>query len=203
MPILTEEQEDALERREAMRRIFIRCEALDPETGDPSPAGFWDDIGVVSVSGKDYHGSGNVVQVANIPAKSNLSISPVSVTVSGLKPEVAALVRGSTVAQRPVTISFGIFDTATRALIGPLVRMFSGFVDDPEIKTPESGGVSTIALTCESIARELTIRSTDTRSHESQQRRSSGDDFFKYTEGVREQAIYFGRKGPRGPKSKR
>lgn len=197
MPTLTSEQEDALALRHVMRRLFVWCDALDPDTGDPSPAGFWDDLGTVTVAGRDYHGSGTLGEAATITAKSDLSISPLVLTLSGLAPEVAVLVRGSTVGQRPISLSIGIFDPDARALIGPLVKMFDGFVDDIDIKTPQSGGTSTIVLTCESIARELTIKSTDTRSHESQLIRKTGDLFFKYTEGVRDQSIYFGRKAPR------
>jgi hypothetical protein len=199
MPTLSTPQRNALALRNVMRRVFVYVEALDPDTGDPAPAGFWDDLGNVDVDGLTYYGVGalgDAATASNIAATSDMSVSPLVLTLSGLPPEVAALVRGSTVGQRPISLSFGIFDVDSRAVIGSLVKMFDGFVDDIEIKTPKSGGASMITLTCESIGREMTIRSTDVRAHESQQARQSGDDFFKYTEGTPEQTIYFGRKGP-------
>lgn len=201
MPTLTSDQLDALQKRNIMRRMFVYVDALDPDTGDPSPAGFWDDLGTVTVDGKDYTGSGNVMEIASISAKSDLSIAPMVVTLSGIASAAAHLVRGETVGQRPISLAIGIFDVDTRQVIGSLVPMFNGYIDDVEIKTPQHSNTSQIVLTCESVARELTIKSTDTRSHESQMIRKSGDLFFKYTEGVREQVLYFGRKEPRNRKS--
>jgi hypothetical protein len=201
MLALTLDQQTALEKRHVMRRLFIWCNALDPDTLAAAPVGFWDDVGVVQVTvdggARTYYGSGTVVQVGSLSAVGDMTIPGLSITISGIPIETAVLVRGSTVAQRPIELHVGIFDVATRALIGELVPRFKGVVDDVEIRTPAASGVSDIVLTCESVSRALTIQRYDTRSLESAKLRDAGDLFYKYTSLQREKAIYFGRKGPR------
>lgn len=194
---LTGAQQTALGKRHVMRRIFIWCDALDPDTGLSDPAGFWNDVGTVEVDGRTYVGSGALIGVASLSLPSDFTIPGLSITLSGLDPSVAALVRGSTVGQRPIEVHVGIFDTETRQLIGDLVPRFVGFVDDVEIRTPEAGGQSTVILTCESTSRALTIRRTGTRSDATQHERDSSDDFYRYTGLQRNKPIYFGRPDPR------
>lgn len=191
---LSTAQREALASGRVMRALFLWCDALDPDTGDPSPAGFWTGAGPIEVGGRTYHGSGTLIRPEPLSAVSDMSIQGLKVTVSGLAPETNALVRGSTVGQRPIELHTGIFDPQTHALIGDLIPRFIGIVDDVEIVTPEAGGEGGIALICESHARALTIKRTDTRSSASQHQRDPDDDFYKYTGAQRAKPIYFGRK---------
>lgn len=202
MPDLSEAQIAALAEGRVMRRLFFWCDALDLD-GNPDPVGLWDDIGPITVGGKTYQGSGTLGAVDSISAQSDLSITPLVLTLSGISSKVASLVRGSMVAQRPMSLSIGIYDPTTQELIGSLVTAFKGFADDIDIKTPKSGGTATITLTCESTSRESTISSTDTRSHDSQKKRLSSDDFFKYAEATKQRPIFFGRKEPRRSRNRR
>lgn len=202
MPDLSAAQETALAEGHVMRRLFFECEALD-ELGAPDTARLWDDVGPVTVESKTFDGSGTLGRIESIAATSDLSVTPMIAVLSGISPEATALARNSQIAQRPTRVWIGIYNTTTRAIVGSLIKMFEGVADDAEIKTPESGGVGSIVLTCESIGRELTIRSTDTRSHESQKKRSATDTFLKYVEGVPEWHIFFGRKSGRKHKNKK
>lgn len=198
MRSLTPEQLEALAKRSVMRRTFVWCDAKNPDTGEDDPAGFWDDVGVVTVAddGKTYNGSGTLVSIGTLSAKSDLSIPGLSVTINGIAPESAALVRGSSVGQAPISASIGIFDVDTHALISPLSPFFVGWIDDVDILTPPAGDQSTITLTCESTSRALTIKSTNTRSPATLHLRNPDDKFFDYTAAISEQPLYFGRKGP-------
>lgn len=196
MLALTQPQLDALAHWRVVRRIFIWCEARDPNTGLPDPAGFWDDVGTVAHEGRTYYGYGNVARVSTLTATAEMSIPGLEIVLNDVSPEVVSLVRGSTVGQAPITMSIGLFDPDTRLLIGPLIRRFVGFVDAIEVKTPDAGGESTVTLTCESTSRALTIKQTGTRSPSTQSQRDVNDRFFDYAGGQREQTVYFGRMGP-------
>lgn len=196
MLTLTAAQTAALASGALVKRDFVHIEARHPETGEPDPAGFYNDVGVIELDGKTYYGSGTLGEASTISAKSDLSIPGLELTLSGISIEAAALVRGKSVSQAPVTRSIGLYDPETRELIGPLIQRFLGFVDTVTIKRPQKGAASTIKMICESVSRAMTLRSTDTRSHESQIRRQSGDWFYKYTDSARF-PVYFGRKGPR------
>lgn len=193
---LTAGQLAALALPHVKRRTFIWIEGRDPITSLPDPAGFWDDVGSVTVDSRTYVGSGNVVTISPISARSDLSIPAINVTLSGLATEAIGMVRGTSLSQAPVEIHYGIYDTSTRLLLPPLFPLFVGQVDAVEIKTPESGGSCTIILTCESASRALTIRRTGTRSEETQTTRNATDRFYSYTNAIREQTIYFGRRDP-------
>jgi hypothetical protein len=196
MLALTSAQSDALRGRAVMRRNFIWVEARNPTSGGPDPVGFWNDVGTVEHSGRIYHGSGNVISISTMNLKGDLTIPGLTISLSGIAPEVAALVRGEVIAQAPVEVLLGIFDVAAKAVIAPLIKRFDGFVDDVTIRTPEAGGPSTIELICESSARALTIKRTGTRSQSTQHERNPQDDFYMHTGEQREKPLYFGRKAP-------
>jgi hypothetical protein len=198
MLALTSPQRTALAQRVLVLRYFIWCDAVDPTTGLPSPAGFWNDIGDVTISSKLYHGSGPVIQIAPLSGKGDLTIPGLEVTMNGLDPEVNNLIRGTSMAQAPIRVSVGMFDPATRDLIPPLVTYFVGFVDDCQIDTPEDGGDSKVSLTCESTSRSLTRKGTDTRSQATLSKRDPSDGFYDYTHIQADKVVYFGRAGPGG-----
>lgn len=196
MLALTTEQQAALAARHVMRRLFIYCDALALDGVTPAPVGFWDDVGTVTVEGRTYVGSGTVISVGSLSFVGDMSIPGLSVTISGIDPTAALLVRGETVGQRAIELKVGIFDVDTRDIIGDLVPRFIGKVDDIEIQTPQAGGNSTIVLTCESTSRALTISRYDTRSDACQRLRDPSDGFYSYASLQRDKPVYFGRRGP-------
>lgn len=196
MLALTSDQRTALESRTVMARFFIWCTARDPETGDPAPAGFWNDVGDVTVDERLYYGSGEVIRLSSLSGKGDLTIPDFRITLVGLDSRANTLVRGKVMAQAPIEVKIGVFNPATHAIIGPLIPYFVGVVDDIDIPTPEAGGESTITLICVSSSRALTIKSAATRSHASSIERDPADDFYKYTGVQRGRPLYFGRKSP-------
>lgn len=196
MLTLTAEQQEALAQREVMLRHFIYCWARDPITGDPSPAGFWNDVGTVTMDGRVYEGSGSVVTIGTLSARSDLTIPGLALTMSGVSAAAIAMVRGKSIGQAPIEVSLGIFDVASHSIIGPLVRRFVGRIDTVSTVTPPAGGKATITFNCESASRALTIKRTGTRSSATQRERSLTDAFYDYTAGQSGQKIYFGKRGP-------
>ncbi|MBN8955734.1 MAG: hypothetical protein J0H17_03955 [Rhizobiales bacterium] len=192
----TSEQKAALANRHVMRRFFLWCEARDPVTGDPDPAGFWDDVGDVIVESKTYHGSGGVISIGTVVSKGDMTIPGMQITLSGLDPDTKAMIRGSRLAQAPITVKLGIFDPATRDIIGPLIPYFVGIVDDATVSTPAQGGDSAVVFTCESTSRALTRAETATRSPASCRERDPDDAFYDDTSAQATKPVYWGRKEP-------
>jgi len=194
-------QSDALKKRTSILRSFVYCEARDPFTGDPAHAGFWNGTGNIQMpDGKIYYGSGTLGVIASQSSRSDFSIPGLTITLSGISPAVAALVRNESVGQAPITVSLGIYDTETRELIGGLIPRFVGRVDDVEIKDPAKGGTCEIVFTLESDSRALTLQRPDRRVQEDQLARQPGDDFYKWASSAREARIYFGMPTPRTAK---
>lgn len=191
---VTQEQQDALGKPGTMLRSFVWVDALHPETGLPDPAGFWNDAEAVEIEGRLYHPS-SVVQVSAVASVADLTVAGLTITLSKLVPRAASLVRASNLAQRPVEYDLGIFDVTTRALIGPLVPQFRGWVDDVEIETPVDGGAATVVLICESVSRALTISGTATRSDASQSIRDPNDKIYTYANAQR-LPVLFGKAAP-------
>jgi hypothetical protein len=196
-------QTAALAKTSAMRRLFFWCDALTAG-GAADPVGFWDDVGdIVAPNSRTYHGSGTLISFSAINQVADMSIPGLQVTLSGINASVAALVRGDVISQRPVELDIGIFDVTTRTIIGALVPHFRGKIDDCTITRSADGGDATIALTCESVARALTVPRHETRSQASSKERWAADTFYKYTAAQRGKKIYFGTPKGQNTKSKK
>ena len=198
MPTLTAGQQTKLEQDKLEIREFVWIEAKDPDTGAADPVGFWTGVGSKTISGKTYVGSGALGRAELDPGKGDMSIPNLTLELSGIKAEVANAIRGSAIAQVPVTYYFGLYDTTTKVLEGGLITMFSGFLNTCKIDTPKSGGLSVITVVCVSTSSEGTIASTETRSHSSQQIRKTGDTFFIHVDRAQTQQIFFGTRPHRG-----
>lgn len=197
MLALTTAQQEALARGHVKRRLFIWAEARDPDTGDPDPIGFWDDLHAVAYNGRTYHGSGTVISVGQVSARGDLTIPAITVTLSGIAASAVALVRGEAIAQAPIRVDIGIWDVDANQLIPPLLPYFVGYIDDCKITTPEDGGTATIELPCESTSRALTVERTDTRSDASCKVLNAADAFYEYTGLAADTPVYFGRPAPK------
>ena len=153
--------------------------------------------GSVSVGGRTYTGSGNLITISSLAFVGNLSIPGLTITISAITAEAVNLVRGLKIKQRPVEVLIGLYDPATKEIVDGLIPYFTGKIDDVRIKTPEAGGDSSIEIICESTSRALTIPRTDTRSDACHKRLFPTDDGFKYVGIQREKPIYFGMLDPK------
>lgn len=189
---LTSEHLAALTARTVVRRFFVWVEARTA-AGDAAPIGYWDDVGVIDVQGRTYYGSGSLISIGDISGDMSGGVLSLPIRVSGISDEIAYALRGWRIDQVPITVRLGLFDPATRALVGGLIPHFAGRIDKCTITTPEAGGEAIIDLTCESASRDLTRASSDVRSASSQQRRKAGDDFYLYAGALKNKPIYFGR----------
>lgn len=173
-------------------------------TGNPTPYGFWSDIGDISaqvvnpltggVVTRNFAGAGALISISDISAVSNITVQDVTIKISQLNDDAQAVVRGYDLKQGRVEVYSGYFDPSTRLLLEPAFCRFQGFVDEATITTPKEGEDGLISLTCHSHTSELTRTNPDTRSHDSQQTRSLGDAFFSDVVAVSDWNIFWGQK---------
>lgn len=185
-------------------RDFLWIKARTLITAVPYSHGFWSGVGDVSAFVLDpetglpqlrnFEGSGTLISVSDIPLVSNLTIQNVTITLSQLDPASEAIVRGYDLRQAGVEVYRGLYDVTTRQLAAPAFCRFVGFVDEAPIETPEEGGVGSITLNCTSHLQEITRSNPDTRSDDSQRKRSATDNFFQDVAVVGDWEQFWGKK---------
>jgi hypothetical protein len=179
----------ALQARQLCARDFIWFIAKDRDTGDPVTDGYWSDVGTITIpvidpdtglsQDREFFGAGSLIEISDIPLVANLTVQAVTVRLSQISDRAMNLLRTYDCKQAKVQIFRGLFDPATRKIVSAAPARFVGYVDEAPITTPAEGEEGSVELTCVSNTQELTRANSDTRSHESQKRRHSGDTFYK------------------------
>lgn len=194
-----------LEAQTLVTRDFMRITGRNRDTGAPVSDAFWSGIGPVTaqvvdpdtglVGSVDFQGVGALIAVDPIPQVSNLTVQEIEVTFSQLDDRVNELLRLYSIKQAKVEIWRGEFNPETGRMVEAAGIRFVGFVDGAPVETPAEGGEGSVKIKCVSTAQELTRANPDLRSHESQQERAQGDDFFKDVTAVGDLVIFWGRPG--------
>lgn len=187
-------------------RDFLWIKAREFVTGVPFSYGFWSDVGDVQAqvlnpdtglaNTRNFEGSGSLIQISDIPETASIAVRNVTITMSQLDEAVANIVRGYDLKQAGIEIYRGMFNTDTRQMQGdaPAFCRFVGFVDTVDITTPKENEVGAITLTCASHTQEMTRGNPDTRSNDSQKKRSATDNFFQDVTTVGETEFFWGAK---------
>ncbi len=145
----------------------IVAEVIDPDTGLP-----------VSHTWTGAHG---LVAVSAVPRVANMD----------------RILRTYDARLAPVRLWRGYQNLRSRRMVGPAESRFIGFVDKVSDPSGPEGAEVAVTLECVGHAQEMTRSSSETRSHESQQRRHPGDDFFKDAASVPDWPQFWGQKtGP-------
>lgn len=182
-------------------RNFVWFTVRDRDTGNPANAGFWSDAGPFTGDVKDaltgstvsrtFSGAG-LVSVGAIPRTVGLAVRRVEIVLSAIDATAEAAFRTYDMRLAPVQIYRGLMTPGTFNLVAPAKPVFIGFVDTAPVVTPAEGGASRVNISVVSHTVELTRKNPDVRSHESQQRRSPGDDFYKDVGVVSEWEVPWG-----------
>jgi hypothetical protein len=186
---LSSENFAALQERRLVARDFIWFIVRDRSDGSPVEDGYWSDVGSITADvvdpntggtqSRSFFGALNLISISDVPLVSTLTVQNVTVTLSQVSDRINDLVRFYDCKQGQVQIFRGLFDTSTRAMVGPAFPRFVGFIDEAPITTPKEGGSGDVTLTCTSNTQEMTRSNPDTRSDASQRLRSATDNFFQ------------------------
>lgn len=193
-------------------RNFVWITAKDRDTGLPQSFGFWSDGGPFTCNVRDAltnstvsrtFAGGGLVSVGSIPRATGIAVRRVEVDLSAIDATAETAFRTYSIRQAPIQIYRGLFTPGTFNLVASAKPVFVGFVDEAPVITPAEGGAAKVTLRCVSHTVELTRKNPDVRSHESQQRRAPGDDFYKDVATVGEWEVPWGenRKLPEQAKS--
>lgn len=194
-----------LEAQTLVTRDFMRITGRTRDTGAPVSDAFWSGVGAISaqvvdpdtglIVSHDFQGVGALIAIDPIAQVSNLTVQEIEVTFSQLDDRVNELLRLYSIKQAKVEIWRGEFNPDTGRMVEAAGLRFVGFVDGAPVETPAEGGEGSVKVKCKSTAQELTRGNPDLRSHESQQDRAAGDDFFKDVTAVGDLVIFWGRPG--------
>lgn len=194
-----------LEAQTLVVRDFMRITARERATGNPVTEAWWSDVGDVNAQvidadtgltvAYDFQGVGALIAIPPIPMVSNLTVQEVEVQFSQLDDRINELLRVYDIRQAKVEIYRGEFDPETMVMVEPATSRFIGFVDGAPVETPSEGNEGSIKIKCVSSAQELTRGNPDMRSHESQQDRAPGDDFYKDVTSCADLVIFWGKRG--------
>jgi len=165
---------------------------------------FWNDLDEVEIAVEDpttggtvtrtYVGDGSLLDMAEIPLTSDLTIRTVRVPLSQIHAGVQAMVRGADIRLADVQIHRAILDPDTRQLVSAKCH-FLGQVDRAPLGTPSVGEEGSVEIECVSSTRELTRTNPAKKSDEFLKARS-GDRFYRYT-GTANVPIFWGQEKER------
>jgi hypothetical protein len=190
-------------KRTLIPRSLIYVQPKDRTTGDLVDFGFWNGTGDVTLTvtdgltqsdvDRDFTSRGAVLSVGDVTLSDNLNVNSVQVSLSQLNSDAEDALRGYDMRNAPIQIYRALFDIANpRAQVAPARCRFVGFVNTAPIGTPAEGGQASTTLNCVGCTRELTRSNTDLRSDESQQRRTSGDRFFRWVAATGQVQVFWG-----------
>lgn len=175
----------ALAASEIVARALVWIRAKDRSTGTEETIGLWtgEDVASFTINGqaRTYYGAGALLAIEPIVSQSGLVVQMSRMTLSPLAPEVAQAIRGYEPRLAPVEIHRALFDPLTMGLVAEPHRVFSGWIDEVVLTTPEASGEATVEVTMASAARGLTRTLPLKKSDETQKRRS-GDRFRRYAD---------------------
>lgn len=156
----------------------VTAEVTDPETG----------LGVAHA----WQGASGLVDIDAIPRVANMTVPRIGIQMVAMGPTITRILQTYDARQAPVFIWRGWQERRSRRLVAPAVLRFVGFIDTVDPVIAPEGGESVVRLECVSHSQEMTRASSDTRSDESQQRRSPGDTFFEGAATVGDQTFFWG-----------
>jgi hypothetical protein len=160
--------------------------------GSPVSIGFWNEFGNRTLSvidietglpvDRNYIGAAALLSLDDIPLTNDITVRQFNIKLSQIDDAVADQVRLANVKSGVLEVHRLMYNPTTGAVLDAAYPRFSGFIDKCVITDPaegqEEGGVE---ITAVSFTRELTRTSGDVRSDPSQQVRSPGDSFYRYT----------------------
>lgn len=143
----------------------------------------WSGLGTIEWDGKTWQGVGDLGGISAVEETTDVRALGVSVSLSGIPPELVAAVLGETRQGAPGKIWLGFLTEAGEIVADPAM-VFSGRMDVPEITEDGTSAVITIAY--ESRWRDIERAREWRYTHESQQVFFPGDRGFEYVPSLQE-----------------
>jgi hypothetical protein len=163
--------------------------------------GLFDDQYDVAWAGDTYVGAAGRFTLQLPPGASDLSIRPLTLTLSSLDSAALAWVQSQEYHQRPMFAALAFLATDTPQIVA-VKRWYTGYVD--KVTWQERlNGEGRLVVTCESASRELDLSGARTRSDADQRALDPADRFFAHTVGAISTEVGWGTNIPQPPAPKR
>jgi len=105
--------------------------------------------------GQTFTGLGWLAKVSAIPQTTKVQAQNIVLSLSGIPSSLVSEAIGQVRITGTVTIWYGFFDQSSGALLADPAQVFSGSIDVPSLN--DSGGTSTISLSCENTLLSLNL----------------------------------------------
>ncbi|MBP3955386.1 hypothetical protein J8F10_08845 [Gemmata sp. G18] len=149
-------------------------------------------LGNLVFDGQTYLGVGKFGGITAAEENSDLSRSPISLTLSNIPGDMGAIVLGEHYQGRRATIYLGYFDPATGLLVGDPVILYRGRMDAARIR---QGQTFVVTVSIENRFAAWDKPKVRRYNNADQQSRHPGDKGCQYVEQAVEKEIVWGGKG--------
>lgn len=180
---------NAVERKLVARKMVV-FRVKDRDTGAPIVRAFWNDTDTISIpvldgidgtqKTYDFIGDGSLLKVTDIVNVSDLSIEPVTVTLSQIAPFAQQLIREYNARLGRVEVWEHLLDPFTRLPVSVELPDFIGQITKAPIKTPSAGSDGGIEITAHSDAIMMLTRVNPRKSSYEGHKAARGDEFGLY-----------------------
>lgn len=150
-------------------------------------------LGNVTFGGDTYVGVGKLGSIGTAEEVSDLSRTPLTLTLSGIPNDLIAIVLGQYYQGRRATIYLGYFDLTTRVLVDTPTIIYRGNIDSSNIEQDKTG---TVTLSVESRFSAWDKPNVRRFNNADQQLRYPGDTGLEFVEQATDKQIFWGAKQP-------
>jgi hypothetical protein len=147
------------------------------------------ELGDLSFGGDTYTGAGSLAAIGNADEISDLSRTPVSLTLAGIPNTLISAMLGQHYQGRRATLFMGYLDLTTRTLVDTPFIVYRGNIDNANIQQDQN---CSITLSVESRFSAWDQPNIRRYNNADQQLRYPGDNGFEFTEQATDKQIFWG-----------
>ena len=150
---------------------------------DSAPLRLWTGYGERTIDGDTYTGGGDLVNISGLEEVADLSAKNITLSISGMPPEVVSLALQEPYQRRKVRVLWGVRD------VDDFVEVFSGSLNQMVIEDGAESG--TISVTVDSKLVELERASNRRYTSLSHKTRYPNDTFFDFVAQIQDKGVRF------------
>lgn len=151
------------------------------------------ELGDITYGGDTYNGIGKLGAVGGMEECSDLSRTPITLSLSGIPNDIISILLAEQYQGRLATVSLGYLDLTTRVLVDSPAVIYRGNIDTADFQI---GKDSTITLSVESRFAAWDIPLTRRYNNSDQQLRYPGDRGLEFIEQTADKSIFWGQPTP-------
>lgn len=160
---------------------------------DGGNVNFHTELGDITFGGDTYTGAGRLGGVGVMEENSDLSRTPMSLTLTGIPNDMVSVLLNEQYQGRLATVFLGYLDLTTRTLVADPTIVYQGNMDTADIQTDQN---ATITLSVESRFAMWDNPTVRRYNNSDQQSRYPGDTGLQFIEQTADKSIWWGQATP-------